>query len=160
MLSYVFKIWILNFLLITIQCHDDHDHGHDLNNDLTIDLANIFKLYGNDTRSMSPEQLREFLNDFVLLESFANSTRYNCFQEKTLNFYNLTLSWRNSSIIDRRQFAKISAYLISYVNKCFGSRFNITEDYDQLKNPQDLTIWQKFKKNMPLISRESQLVFN
>lgn len=163
MLSHVVQFLFVSALLITIECHSDHDdeehdHDHHLHGDLTLDLANIFKLYGNDTRSMRPEHLREFLGDFVSLQAFthASESRYECLQNKVFNFNNLTLSWRNDSVINRSQFAKMSAYLLSYVNKCYGAKFNITESYDHIISPPSLSGWQKFKKNVPLISKESE----
>lgn len=163
MLYYVVKVVFVSALLITIQCHSDHDdeeqdHDHHLHGDLTLDLANIFKLYGNDTRSMRPEHLREFLSDFVSLQAFtlASQSRYECLQNKVFNFNNLTLSWRSDSVINRNQFAKMSVYLLSYVNKCYGAKFNITESYDHNASPPFLSGWQEFKNNVPLISKESE----
>jgi hypothetical protein len=154
------KLVLILITLLTLSLSEANcDASHLLNtnaqySELKVDLENLFKFYGNSTFILRLDQLRKFLDDFSFKNLIKSQPKSKCIQKKLKNLYNLTMTWPSDTLIDRNTFSKISAYLVSYLNKCFGDKFNSTEYY-YVETPLKLSPTENFKNNVAAISKES-----
>lgn len=162
-MKFFLLISIACLLNLSIICHSSDKHfDQNLNNkytELSEDLVDVFKHYGNNTKSLNPNQLRKFLNNFHsrYFRNFINdSEQSQCLKEKISKFNDITNLWKNDTIINRDTFAKVSSYILSYVSKCFGDH-NINENF-YIKSEADYpSSWQIFRNNIHQITKEKWL---
>lgn len=146
-------------LQVSFECHKkSHKHetiDHEKFKFLTTDFRNIFRAYGESSTTMNVTQLNSFLDDFQSTMSENGTERENCISHRVEGFSDLVSKWNNETKIDRNTFAKISSYLVSYVIKCSKDQNEIETYPIEIKRVK-LNDWQKFIKNIPLISKESK----
>lgn len=148
-----FQLLLLNTIICHKKSHNHEEIDHEKAKFLTTDFRSIFDAYGESLTSMNVTQLNNFIDTFQTLIGGNNTETGRCLTSRFTSFNGLVSKWGNETIIDRNTFAKISSYLISYVSKCFKNP-NEIENYAIDKEGSKLTGWQKFVRNVPLISKE------
>ena len=173
--NFLFYFIFCFYLIKCSQSHSSPDSDRKSKNytsKYSQEIKLLFNKYAKNVCSMNFLQFKTFSRHILsaYLQYDLTQTDSNCLNLKYLQFLNLTSHLNDQSIIDRTKFAKLSSYLISYIDICvnklynndYSNNLNLTDSmcfkYNSEKSGSDESFATIIKRNFFQISKESKLL--